>query len=87
MGGPRPGTLREAYALRRPAFIKSPKGKGIRALVYADGSWLPGPEQLDPYTPVLVSDVVEFTAEYRLHVLDGKVHTGSQYAEHGKLHL
>lgn len=79
--------IREAYALRRPAFIKSPNDKGIRALVYADGSRLPGPDQVDPQTTVLVSDVVECAAEYRLHLLDGRVHTGSQYAEKGTLRL
>ena len=33
--------LREAYALRRPVFVKSPNDKGITARVYADGSRLP----------------------------------------------
>ncbi|MBO0654159.1 ATP-grasp domain-containing protein [Streptomyces triculaminicus] len=75
----------EAYALRRPAFVKSPNDKGIRAMVYADGSRLPGPDAVDRHTPVLVSDVVEFTAEYRLHVLDGAVRTGGRYAEGGRL--
>ena len=36
---------------------------------------------------MLVSDIVEFTAEYRLHVLDAVVYAGSQYAVHGRLHL
>ncbi len=36
---------------------------------------------------MLVSDIVDFTAEYRLHLLDGVVYTGSQYAAHGRLHL
>lgn len=79
--------IQEAYALRRPAFVKSPNDKGIRALVYTDGSRLPGPDEVDPRTPVLVSDVVEFTDEYRLHLLDGAVHTGSRYAEGGRLSL
>ncbi|MFI9723295.1 ATP-grasp domain-containing protein [Streptomyces sp. NPDC052396] len=77
--------IHEAYRLRRPAFIKSPNDKGIPARVYADGSRLPGPDAVEPDTLVLVSDVVEFTAEYRLHLLDGRVHTGSRYAEHGRL--
>lgn len=79
--------IQEAYALRRPAFVKSPNDKGIRALVYTDGSRLPGSDEVDPRTPVLVSDVVEFTDEYRLHLLDGAVHTGSRYAEGGRLSL
>ncbi|MFC5144978.1 ATP-grasp domain-containing protein [Streptomyces aureoversilis] len=77
--------IAEAYSLRRPAFVKSPNDKGIRAMVYADGSRLPGPDAVERETPVLVSDTVKFTAEYRLHCLDGKVHTGSRYAEGGRL--
>ncbi|MDX2405279.1 ATP-grasp domain-containing protein [Streptomyces microflavus] len=77
----------EAYLLRRPAFIKSPNDKSISALVYADGSRLPGPDAVDPKTVVLVSDVMTFAAEYRLHLLDGTVHTGSQYAAEGRLRL
>ncbi|MEV6260986.1 ATP-grasp domain-containing protein [Streptomyces sp. NPDC051784] len=79
--------IREAYALRRPAFVKSPNDKGIPALVYADGSRLPGPDAVDPETVVLVSDVVTLEAEYRLYVLDGRVHTGSRYAASGRLAL
>ncbi|MEU9113238.1 ATP-grasp domain-containing protein [Streptomyces sp. NPDC048483] len=77
--------VREAYALRRPVFVKSPNDKGIRAMVYADGSRLPGPDAVDPDTLVLVSDVVTFAVEYRLYLLDGEVRTGSRYAEDGRL--
>ncbi|MFI8006941.1 ATP-grasp domain-containing protein [Streptomyces sp. NPDC086010] len=79
--------IREAYALRRPAFVKSPNDKSIPALVYTDGSRLPGPDAVDPETTVLVSDIVAFEAEYRLHLLDGRVHTGSRYATAGRLDL
>ncbi|MGQ5259874.1 ATP-grasp domain-containing protein [Micromonospora sp. ZYX-F-536] len=79
--------ISEAYELRRAAFIKSPNDKTIPAMIYTDGSRLPGPDAVDRRTPVLVSDIVEFTAEYRLHLLDGVVHAGSQYATHGRLHL
>lgn len=75
----------EAHRLRRPAFVKSPNDKSIPALVYADGSRLPGPDAVDPATVVLVSDVMTFAAEYRLHLLDGAVHTAGQYAEAGRL--
>ncbi|MFF8471210.1 ATP-grasp domain-containing protein [Streptomyces griseus] len=77
----------EAYRLRRPAFVKSPNDKGVPALVYADGSRLPGPDAVDPETVVLVSDVMTFAAEYRLHLLDGTVHAAGQYAESGRLRL
>ncbi|MEY9969043.1 hypothetical protein ABIA33_007130 [Streptacidiphilus sp. MAP12-16] len=79
--------LGEAYALRRPVFVKSPNDKGITARVYADGSRLPGPDAVDPTTLVLVSDVVTFTSEFRLFVLDGHVRTASRYAQHGRLSL
>ena len=79
--------LAEAYALRRPVFVKSPNDKGITARVYADGSRLPGPDAVDPTTLVLVSDVTTFTSEFRLYLLDGRVHTGARYAAHGKLSL
>ncbi|MFH8869827.1 ATP-grasp domain-containing protein [Streptomyces griseus] len=77
----------EAYRLRRPAFVKTPNDKGVPALVYADGSRLPGPDAVDPETVVLVSDVMTFADEYRLHLLDGTVHAAGQYAESGRLRL
>lgn len=80
-------TIGEAYELGRPAFIKSPNDKSVPAMIYTDGSRLPGPDAVDRGTPVLVSDIVDFTAEYRLHLLDGAVHAGSQYAVHGRLRL
>ncbi|MFI5653892.1 ATP-grasp domain-containing protein [Streptomyces anulatus] len=80
-------TIGEAYRLRRPAFVKSPNDKSISALVYADGSRLPGPDAVDPATVVLVSDVMTFSVEYRLHLLDGAVHAAGQYAEAGRLRV
>ncbi|MEU1213882.1 ATP-grasp domain-containing protein [Streptomyces sp. NPDC005791] len=77
--------IREAYGLRRPVFVKSPNDKSIPALVYTDGSRLPGPDAVDPETVVLVSDVVAFGEEYRLYLLDGRIHTGSRYAMAGRL--
>ena len=44
--------IRDAHALRRPVFAKSPNDKGIRAMVYADGSRLPGTDAVDPDTIV-----------------------------------
>lgn len=77
--------IREAYGLRRPVFVKSPNDKSIPALVYADGSRLPGPDAVDPETVVLVSDVLGFDEEFRLYLLDGRVHTGSRYGVSGQL--
>ncbi|MFE6911496.1 ATP-grasp domain-containing protein [Streptomyces erythrochromogenes] len=78
-------TLDEARELRERAFVKPPSAKIdlLPAAVHEDGTGLPG--GLDGSTPVLVSDVVEFAAEYRLFVLDGEAVTGSRYAVHGRL--
>ncbi|WP_329315833.1 ATP-grasp domain-containing protein [Streptomyces sp. NBC_01262] len=79
-------TLSEAWALRRPVFVKPPSAKSFPAAVYADGSRLPRTgEGVGPDTPALVSDVVTFAAEYRLFVLDHRVVAGSRYAVHGRL--
>ncbi|GJF32045.1 hypothetical protein KNE206_47450 [Kitasatospora sp. NE20-6] len=78
-------TLAEARRLRRPAFLKPPVDKLFPARIYPDGSGLPGPDALDDDTPVLVSDIVAFTEEFRLFVLDGAVHAASRYAVDGAL--
>lgn len=65
--------------------MKPPNDKSFPARVYPDGSGLPGPDTVDDDTPVLVSDIVTFTAEYRLFVLDGEIVTGSRYAVRGAL--
>ncbi|MFJ9776823.1 ATP-grasp domain-containing protein [Kitasatospora sp. NPDC101157] len=78
-------TLAEARTLRGPAFVKPPADKLFAARVYPDGGALPGPDLLDGDTPVLVSEVVRFHAEYRLFVLDGAVRAGSRYAVDGDL--
>jgi hypothetical protein len=79
--------IRDAWALRYPAFVKAPNDKTLRAMVYTDGTRLPGADAFDPDTLVLVAEIVSFTAEFRLHVLDGMMHASSQYAAHGRLHL
>lgn len=74
-------TLSEARRLSRPAFVKPPREKSFPAAVYPTGADLPpGPD-----ASVLVSDVVTWAAEFRLHVLDGEVRTGSQYTTFGRL--
>ncbi|MFI5944780.1 ATP-grasp domain-containing protein [Streptomyces uncialis] len=75
--------LAAARRLTRPAFLKPPTAKTFPAAVYPDGRDLaPG---LPPDTPVQMSEVVRWAAEYRLFVLDGTVRTGSRYATHGLL--
>ncbi|MFE5591337.1 ATP-grasp domain-containing protein [Streptomyces sp. NPDC056549] len=79
----RAATLADAWAVDGPTFVKPPRDKSFPADVYADGSRLPA--DLDPATPVLLSDVVTFAAEYRLFLLDGQIATGSRYAVFGRL--
>ncbi|MFF8599103.1 ATP-grasp domain-containing protein [Streptomyces sp. NPDC015232] len=78
---------------RGPVFLKPPSDKSFEPGVYGSGPDR-GPAARDladlartlaPRTPVLVSDPVTFTAEYRLFVLDGRVVTGSRYAVYGRL--
>ncbi|WP_431774889.1 ATP-grasp domain-containing protein [Streptomyces cucumeris] len=79
------GTLAEARRLARPAFIKPPSDKSFPAAVHADGSRLPTGPDLPPHTPVQISEVVTWAAEFRLFLLDGEVRTGSRYAVFGHL--
>ena len=69
-----------------PFFAKPPSSKDFPASVYADGTELAAAaDGLPPETPVLVSDIVQFAAEYRVFLLDGRAHTGSRYAVWGRL--
>ncbi len=79
----RAGTLADAWALDRPTFVKPPRDKSFPAEVHGDGSRLPA--DLDPATPVLLSEVVTFAAEYRLFLLDGRIAAASRYAVFGRL--
>ncbi|MFJ7781035.1 ATP-grasp domain-containing protein [Streptomyces yangpuensis] len=77
------GTIADAWAVDRPTFVKPPRDKSFPAAVYSNGSRLPA--DLDPATPVLLSEVVTFAAEYRLFLLDGQIAAGSRYAVFGRL--
>ncbi|GAA1631648.1 ATP-grasp domain-containing protein [Catellatospora bangladeshensis] len=78
-------TLARARELDRPAFVKPPDDKSFPARVYPSGAALPGLDVLDGDTPVLVSDVVEFQAEFRCFVAAGEVRAVSRYAVGGEL--
>ncbi|GAA1963242.1 ATP-grasp domain-containing protein [Catenulispora subtropica] len=80
-------TMAEAWQLRTPAFLKPPNDKSFPARIYRDGSQLPGPDAVDSDTPVLASDPVQFTTEFRLYALDGEITTGAQYAIDGDLDI
>ncbi|MFI6449851.1 ATP-grasp domain-containing protein [Kitasatospora sp. NPDC050543] len=79
----RTATVADAWVLEGPTFVKPPRDKSFPADVYADGSRLSS--ALDPTTPVLLSEVVTFAAEYRLFLLDGRIAAASRYAVFGRL--
>ncbi|TJZ52102.1 DUF4343 domain-containing protein [Streptomyces piniterrae] len=76
--------LTHAEAIRRPGpfFAKPPSDKSFPPGVYESGAHLPRDSH---GSPVLVSDVVSFAAEYRLFLLDGALATATRYAVHGRL--
>ncbi|WP_405358622.1 ATP-grasp domain-containing protein, partial [Kitasatospora sp. NBC_00085] len=73
----RAATVAHAWALDQPTSVKPSRDKSL------DGSRLPA--GLDPMTPVLLSEVVPFAAEYRLFLLDGRIAAASRYAVFGRL--
>ncbi|WP_250293381.1 ATP-grasp domain-containing protein [Streptomyces atroolivaceus] len=77
--------LSEARHAPGPLFAKPPTDKSFPAAVYADGAGLriPTGPQGDPV--VQISEVVTWVREFRLHLLDGEIRTGSQYACFGRL--
>ncbi|MEU6847370.1 ATP-grasp domain-containing protein [Streptomyces sp. NPDC046716] len=79
----RAATVADVWALDRPTFVKPPRDKSFPPDIHADGSRLPS--DLDPATPVLLSEVVTFAAEYRLFLLDGQIAAASRYAVFGRL--
>ncbi|MFG2194719.1 ATP-grasp domain-containing protein [Streptomyces sp. NPDC048639] len=75
--------LSAARELQQPFFAKPLADKTFPTDVYASGVRLPG--GLPDATPVQVSEIVTFAAEFRLFVLDGEIRTGSRYATFGRL--
>src|SRR5574338_90489 len=77
-------TLGEAKKLNERKFIKPADDKCFDAKVYEPGAFNPSQFVEDNY-PVLVSDIVEFTMEYRCFVDDWTVRTWSNYIYEGNL--
>lgn len=75
-------TLGEARSLDRPMFVKPPNDKSFPAQAYT-GDTLP--EGYDDDMPVLVSDLVEWDAEFRCFILDRMLQTCSVYSRGGEL--
>lgn len=75
-------TLGEARSLERPMFVKPPSDKSFPAQAYIGAAL---PDGYDDAMPVLVSDLVEWDAEFRCFLLDREVQTYSIYSRRGEL--
>jgi hypothetical protein len=75
-------SLAEARRLPEPAFIKPPNDKTFPAQVYAPDAL---PEGYDETMPVLVSDIVRWTCEFRCFIHDRKLAACSIYSRDGEL--
>lgn len=75
-------TAEEARTLAGPVFLKPPNRKTFPARVYADGGELP---EMPGDDPVLVSDPVEWAAEFRFFVRERQVGAWSPYWLNGAL--
>lgn len=73
-------TLKEVLVARFPQFVKPLVPKLFRAAIYRSNAELQAEcSGLDAQTPVLISDIVDFQAEARAFILNGKVKTCSVY--------
>ena len=75
-------TAAEARIFPGPVFLKPPNHKTFPARVYASGAALPEMPEDDP---VLVSEPVQWVAEFRFFVRDRRVRAWSPYWLHGAL--
>lgn len=75
-------TLAEARRLAAPAFIKPPNDKTFPAQVYVPDAL---PEGYDETMPVLVSDIVRWTCEFRCFIHDRTLVACSIYSRDGAL--
>lgn len=75
-------TVAEARAPAGPIFLKPPNRKVFPARVYASGAELP---DLPADDPVLASEPVEWSAEFRFFVRDRRVRVWSPYWLNGAL--
>lgn len=77
-------TLREAKKINVKKFIKPADDKCFDAKIYDVGEFNPSELISDEY-PVLVSDIVKFTHEFRCFVRNSEVVTGSCYIWENKI--
>ncbi|MDB4778349.1 ATP-grasp domain-containing protein [bacterium] len=78
-------TLAQARTVDCRSFIKPADDKCFRAQVYDSGRDLPTFETLPAETPVLISNPVDWTVEFRCFVLNRRLQTLSPYSRNGDL--
>lgn len=78
--------FRDLVRLNRPAFIKpaDPVNKCFDAGIYSNAQDIRAPRQIDPDTPVLIAEPIEWLAEFRCFILEGRVVATSPYLSFGK---
>jgi protein-tyrosine phosphatase len=78
--------FRDLVRLRKPAFVKpaDPLDKCFDAGTYADAASIRVANAIDLETPVLVADPVEWLAEFRCFVCEGRVVASSPYLSFGR---
>ena len=80
------GTLASIARLPGPIFVKpaDPIRRVFDAGVYRSGADVHGRRPLDPATPVVISEVVEWTSEFRCFIADSRVEAWSPYLSYGR---
>jgi hypothetical protein len=72
------GTVADLGRVTSRSFVKPANDKVFSFGVYEKGSDVPT-KYIDPGCPIIVSEVVAFDIEVRLHLLDGKIVAASQH--------
>lgn len=70
-----------------PCFLKAPDEKLFPAAVYEDITELTRRSDIDPSQHLIMSDVINFRKEYRVHLLEGTAVSGSRYSVGGELSI
>jgi hypothetical protein len=80
------GKFKDLQRLKSAAFIKPADAlqKTFDAGIYSSARDIRAPKGIDPETPVLVAEPVEWLAEYRCFILEGKVAAYSPYLSFGR---
>jgi protein-tyrosine phosphatase len=78
--------FRDLSRLKRPMFVKpaDPLGRCFDAGIYANPRDIRAPKAIDPETRVLVADPVEWLAEFRCFICEGRVVASSPYISFGR---